>query len=287
MGGRLKGGEALYLRPNNVDEALSALASQPWSVLGGGTDFYPARAAQFVRDDVLDISNLAELRGIAEGDIAWRIGALTTWSDIIRAALPPVFKGLKLAARQVGAMQIQNAGTVAGNLCNASPAADGVPVLMALGAEVELSSADTARRVPLTEFVTGNRTTARRPNELVTAVLIPRWGTTAKSTFLKLGARKYLVISIASVAVALETDGQNIVTGVGIAVGACAPVARRLTGLERKLTGTERTKGMADLVAPEDLSVLAPISDIRGTAQYRREASLTLVQRALGELADA
>jgi CO/xanthine dehydrogenase FAD-binding subunit len=95
------------------------------------------------------------------------------------------------------------------------------------------------------------------------------------------------VISIASVAVALETDGQNIVTDLGIAVGACAPVARRLTGLERKLTGTERTKGLADLVAPEDLAVLAPSSDVRGTAQYRREASLTLVQRALGELADA
>lgn len=100
----------MYLRPNNVDEALSALASQPWSVLAGGTDFYPARAAQLVRDDVLDISSLAELRGIAEGDSAWRIGALTTWSDIISAALPPVFNGLKLAARQVGAIQIQNAG---------------------------------------------------------------------------------------------------------------------------------------------------------------------------------
>jgi CO/xanthine dehydrogenase FAD-binding subunit len=277
----------LYLRTNSVDEALSALASQSWSVLAGGTDFYPAQAAQLVRDDVLDISGLAELRGIVEGDSTWRIGALTTWSDIIRAALPPVFNGLKLAARQVGGMQIQNAGTVAGNLCNASPAADGVPVLMALGAEVELSSADTGRRVPLTEFVTGNRTTARQPNELVTAVLIPKWGATAKSTFLKLGARKYLVISIVSVAVAFATDDQNLVTDVGIAVGACAPVARRLTGLERKLTGTERTQGLADLVSPEDLSMLAPISDIRGTAQYRREAALTLVQRALGELADA
>jgi CO/xanthine dehydrogenase FAD-binding subunit len=82
---QLNGGEALHLRPKNVDEALSALARQPWSVLAGGTDFYPARAAQLVRDDVLDIASLAELRGIAEGDSAWRIGALTTWSDIISA----------------------------------------------------------------------------------------------------------------------------------------------------------------------------------------------------------
>jgi CO/xanthine dehydrogenase FAD-binding subunit len=164
-----------------------------------------------------------------------------------------------------GASGRSRPGTVAGNLCNASPAADGVPVLMALGAEVGLSSADTARRLPLKKFVTGNRTTARQPNELVTAVLIPKWGSTAKSTFLKLGARKYLVISIASVAVAVATDGQNIVTDVGIAVGSCAPVASRLTGLECKLTGTKCTKGLADLVSPQDLSMLAPISDIRGT----------------------
>jgi CO/xanthine dehydrogenase FAD-binding subunit len=88
-----------------------------------------------------------------------------------RATLPPVFNSLKLPVHQAGATQRQNVGTKAGNLCNASPAADGAPVMMALGAEVELSSADTARRVPLTEVVTGNRTTARQPNELVTAVL--------------------------------------------------------------------------------------------------------------------
>ena len=115
-----------------------------WRILAGGTDFYPALGAKPLRENVLDINGLAELRGIAETPAHIVIGARTTWTDIVRAPLPPAFDALKQAAREVGSVQIQNAGTVAGNICNASPAADGVPALLVLDAEVELALAPAA-----------------------------------------------------------------------------------------------------------------------------------------------
>src|SRR5205814_7080523 len=124
--------------------------------------------------DVVDITALRELRGIVIEDEYIRIGGLTTWTEIVRIPLPRCFDALKAAAREVGSVQIQNRGTVAGNLCNASPAADGVPPLLALDAEVELASAAQRRRIPLSQFVAGNRKTARRADEILAAVLVPR-----------------------------------------------------------------------------------------------------------------
>src|SRR4249920_3004504 len=153
-----------YLRPHCLAEALTALA-RPHVVLAGGTDFYPARVGRAIGEDVLDIGGIAILRGISADAEGWRLGATTTWSELIETALPPLFDGLKQAAREVGGRQIQNAGTLAGNLCNASPAADGVPPLLALGAEVELAGRAGTRRLPLASFITGNRRTALRPGE--------------------------------------------------------------------------------------------------------------------------
>ena len=123
-----------YLRPTALDDALAALSSRRLTVLAGGTDFYPARVGAPLDDNVLDITALAALRGIEERDDHWRIPALATWTDLVHADLPPWFDGLKLAAREIGGRQVQNAGTLCGNLCNASPAADGVPVLLSLDA---------------------------------------------------------------------------------------------------------------------------------------------------------
>ena len=275
-----------YLQPSVLDDALAALATRPWAVLAGGTDYYAARVGRPIREAILDISRLTPLRGIAQETSGWRIGALTTWSDVLRQPLPPLFDGLKQAAREVGGVQTQNAGTVAGNLCNASPAADGVPALMTLSAEIELASTRGVRRLPLTEFITGNRATQRRPDELLTAILVPARSARARSRFLKLGARRYLVISIAMAAVALDAGEDGRVGFAGVAVGACSPVARRIAALEARLIGRALNAELADLVHPADLGELSPISDVRGTAEYRREAALTLIRRALRELAD-
>jgi CO/xanthine dehydrogenase FAD-binding subunit len=269
-----------------VNETLQLLASREAQLLSGGTDFYPALGDTYPRTSIIDISGLRELRGITQHEDHIRIGGLTTWSEIIRAPLPPCFDALKSAAREVGSVQIQNRGTVAGNLCNASPAADGVPPLLALDAIVELLSAAGSRHMSLSEFITGNRRTKRRPDELLSAVLVPRNLDNAVSVFQKLGARRYLVISISSVAAVVLWDRSDRVAAARIAVGSCSVVARRLTGLEQELTGASIYDGLAAKVRPEHLAPLSPISDVRATAEYRWDASLTLIQRALGVCAE-
>jgi len=267
-----------YLRPASLPEALQALA-RPWTVLAGGTDFYPARVGRAIDENVLDITGIADLRGISEGPAGWRLGATTTWSALIETPLPPLFDGLKQAAREVGGRQIQNAGTLAGNLCNASPAADGVPPLLALDAEVELAGRAGTRRLPLADFITGNRRTVLAPGELLVALHVPAPAHPARSGFLKLGARRYLVISIAMAAATLEiADGR--VAAARVAVGACSAVARRLPVLEAALAGAPLAT-LAERVDAAHLAPLSPIDDVRGSAAYRRDAVVTLLRRLL------
>ena len=271
----------MYLRPTTIDEAIGALASRGGRILAGGTDFFPTQGERPVLGPVLDISAIDALKGLVTGPDHIRIGARTTWSELIAADLPPAFDGLKAAAREVGAWQIQNSGTLAGNLCNASPAADGVPPLLALDASVELAGPAGRRVLPLAEFILGPRRTALAPDELMVAIRVPRSLEAARSRFLKLGARRYLVISIVMVAAQLALDERGRVADARIAVGSCSAVACRLAGLERALAGAEAGAGLAALVRPEHLAPLRPIDDVRATAAYRLDAARTLVGRAL------
>ncbi|MFN4018092.1 MAG: FAD binding domain-containing protein [Reyranella sp.] len=272
-----------YLRPRGLEEALQAL-SRPLTVLAGGTDFYPARVGRAVTEDVLDITGIAALRGISETSAGWRLGATTSWSELVEADLPPMFDGLKQAAREVGGRQIQNSGTIAGNVCNASPAADGVPALLALDSEVELASGDGRRRVPISAFITGVRKTELRPGELVVALHVPRPKHDSRSAFLKLGARRYLVISIAMASVVIEVENRRVAVA-RVAVGACSPVAQRLPALEEALIGAPVDARLGERVAASQLSPLSPIDDVRGSARYRSDAALVLLRRLLSKVA--
>jgi CO/xanthine dehydrogenase FAD-binding subunit len=270
-----------YAKPHSLEEALALLAEGPWRILAGGTDFYPGLGAKPLRDNVLDVNALGGLRGISGDDTHVVIGARTTWTAIVRAALPPAFDALKGAAREVGSVQIQNVGTVAGNLCNASPAADGVPALMALDAEIELRSAGAMRRLPLGDFILGNRGTDLRPGEMVTAIRVPRSSARGVSAFVKLGARRYLVISIAMAAarLAIGTDGR--IAEAAVAVGSCSAVARRLPALEAALVGRPADASLGAAVEADHLAALTPIEDVRGSREYRIEAAREIVCRAL------
>ncbi len=274
-----------FARPTTLEQAFHLLSSQPWSVLAGSTDVFPAHVDRPIEQPVLDISALSSLKRITLEDQFWRLGALVTWSDVVNADLPPAFDGLKLAAREIGSVQIQNAGTIGGNVCNASPAADSVPPLLTLDAKVELSSSTGQRLLPLSDFITGYRATARRDDELVTAVIIPEASTTGVGIFKKLGARKYLVISIVMAAVRLHVL-EDKVTEVRIALGACSPVATRLFDLERALIG-QRPATLSGIVGGHHLASLSPIDDIRATAGYRRDAALELVRRMVSAAAGA
>lgn len=283
-----------FLRPARLTDALGALADPSpgggaWTVVAGATDHYPARVGRPSRDDVLDVTAIGRLRGIEAVPGGWQIGALATWAELAEADLPSLFDGLRAAALTIGGRQIQARGTLVGNVCNASPAADGMPNLLALDAQVELSSSAGARIVPIGMFVTGNRRTVRRPNELVTGLFIPEPlpETAVRSTFEKLGSRAYLVISIAMVAAIAEIDGDGRLARARIAVGACSEVAQRLPELEETLDGVsaaDARTSLRDLVRPEHLAHLRPIDDVRGTAAYRREAARELVCRALAQV---
>lgn len=258
--------------------------ARPHTVLAGGTDFYPARVGRRIEEDVLDIGAIPVLRGISSVSSGWRLGATTTWSELLEADLPPLFDGLKQAAREVGGRQIQNAGTLAGNLCNASPAADGVPCLLALDADIEIASRAATRRLPLDQFITGVRRTALAPGELVVAIHVPKPAREARSAFLKLGARRYLVISIAMAAATLEV-ADGCIAAARIAVGACSAVAQRLPALEAAIAGAPVDGHLADRVDRAHLAPLTPIDDVRGSAGYRSEAALVLLRRLLAGFA--
>lgn len=270
-----------YLSPDNMADAFLALERGGVSVIAGGTDWFPQAGEVLPKGGLLDVTGLPGFRGISKVPGGWRLGAATRWSDVVAADLPSGFDGLKAAAREVGSLQIQNAGTLAGNLCNASPAADGMPPLLCLGAEVELVSRRGVRRLALDTFVTGVRRTARAADELVSALLVPDVAAGTVAGFRKLGARRYLVISIAMVAASLRIEAGRIVD-VRVAVGACSPVARRLSVLEARLEGLSVA---ADL--PVDVASLAglePIGDVRGSGEYRLEAVVEMVSRLLGDL---
>jgi CO/xanthine dehydrogenase FAD-binding subunit len=272
-----------YAIPNTLDDVLDLIATGEWRVLAGGTDFYPAYVDAVVRDNVLDISRIESLAGITRTDRHWRIGASTTWTDVIQADFPAAFDGLKEAAREVGGEQIQNAGTLAGNLCNASPAADGVPPLLTLDAIVELSSTKGVREIPLSAFIRGNRQTAIRADELMTAIIIPRDRDDARTRFLKLGARKYLVISIVMVAALVDVSTSGEIQDARVAVGSCSGVAQRLLSLERALLGQPVSIDLSLFVERQHLSLLSPINDVRASAGYRLDAAEELVRRALAD----
>ena len=274
------GDDDFYLSAPDLDAALDMLSAGPCRILAGGTDVFPALQDRPLGGRVLDISGISDLRMIKQSNDYWSIGAAVSWRDVIRASLPPAFDGLKAAAGEVGSWQIQNRATLVGNICNASPAADGVPVLLTMDADVELQSCRGRRVVPLASFIIGNRRTVCAEDEMVTAILVPKIAAAGQGYFYKLGARRYLVISIGMVAMRLFCDTQQTISKIAIAVGACSEVATRLGDLEQQLRG-QPLAGAADLVTSAHFAGLSPINDVRATASYRIEVVEEAVRRLL------
>ena len=282
-----------YFRPQKLSQALSWLAQNDAAIAAGCTDLFAATNSQYLQksesESLLDITAIDGLDTITATNEGIRIGAAVKWSEITNAHLPPAFDSLKAAAREIGSVQIQNSGTIGGNLCNASPAADGVPPLLIVDAQVELASVSGTRTLPLQEFLQGPRRTALRRDEMLISILVPKTSTGGKSTFIKLGARKYLVISIAMVAARLSTRNDRI-TNAAISIGSCSAVAIRLSGIEMALKDLS-IKNLQDgvtlgqLVSAEILARdLLPIDDIRANASYRLTAAREIAIRAIEEL---
>lgn len=271
------GNAVAYFTPTDLQDALAARAggARP---LAGGTDLYAG--AGLLRGDLVDLSRIEALRGIERSERGWHIGATTTWAQIARADLPAPFAALQQAARRIGAVQVQNAATIGGNLVNASPAADGVVALMVLDGEVELVSMRSSRRLKLADFLRGPGETALVGDELLTSVRVPVLAG-GVSAFVKLGARAHMVISQVMVAALVFAQGGRI-RDVRVAVGACSPVACRLEELEAELADRPLA-ALAEpgLVSARHLAPLSPIDDLRAPAQYRLAAAARLVGDAL------
>ena len=264
------------LLPSSTQEALTLLARSPVVPMAGGTDLlvhWPARVDAHDTTYV-DLSGLAELRPLRWEDTALVLGGLTTYWDVIRdRRAAEEFPLLAQAARQVGAVQIQTRGTWAGNVVNASPAADGVPVLMAYGAVLTLESVRGREEVPLDAFYLDYKKMRRAPDQLITAIRLPRRHYDL-AVFEKVGARRAQAITKVGIALTRAGDEWRVVAN------SLAPTVRRCPALERALAARTAFRGPAD-VAPFVAQDIAPIDDIRSTAAYRREVFARVLYHAL------
>lgn len=264
-------------RPRSLGQALAMMREDgPLTPLAGCTDVYVNLQFGTARETrYIDVWPLEELRGISADKHTLRIGALNTYSEIIASAL--VRKRLPMlvaAAREIGGRQIQNRGTLAGNIANASPAGDSLPVLAAADATVVLVSADGERRVPLTSFYTGYRKSVLREDELILAIDIPRFE--GRQWWRKVGTRRAQAISKVMMAGVRPSDSRVFAQGKGqirLAVGSVAPTVLRLRKTEQALSSGASLDEAIRVLSEE----ITPIDDIRSTADYRRRVTVNLL----------
>ncbi|MGW0809993.1 FAD binding domain-containing protein [Nonomuraea sp. NPDC002799] len=272
-----------YARPATVTEALRLLAQDtPWRILAGGTDLLVRHEHHLQELHLLDITAIAELSAIAETGRSVVIPALATYSDLRASPIVRRWAGpLATAAALGGGRQIQNAGTLAGNIVNASPAGDGIPSLYVMAARVHVRSAGGSRVAPIREFFTGPGRTRLGDRELVTHVEIPETPQTDMIQFFdRVGTRRAQAITKASIAFRARPHEGGL-TDVAIALGAVGPTVleapETAAFLERGPLTEQRLRQAADLLSRE----ARPIDDVRSTARYRRQAVAGLLNRNL------
>ncbi len=271
--------------PQTLADAYDLLRQDHWTPLAGGTDLMVRITGEIGEppERLLDVWHLDELRGIELRDGWLSIGALSTYTDLRRsvvvAARLPV---LAEAAATIGAAQIQNRGTIGGNIVNASPAGDTLPVLLATDSRIVLGSARGERTVTAADFWTGYRTTARTEDELVLRVEVPL-PTDRQVRFRKVGTRRAQAISKVVMAVAWVPDPSGVWRDVRVAYGSIAPVPVRLAGVERVLEGAAADPELAARVRAAVEGAISPIDDVRSTADYRRVVSGRILARILAD----
>lgn len=255
------------LTPGSLDEALRMKAEQPAAVpIQGGTDVMVELNFDRARPEaLLNLNEVAELRGWSREDGTLRLGASLTYTEARAGALAELLPALAEASRTVGSPQIQNRGTIGGNLGTASPAGDALPPLLVEGAEVELASVRGERRVSLTDFLLGPKRNALEPDELVVAVRLTPSG--QPQTFMKVGPRNAMVIAVCSLALVADRERGEL----RAAYGSAGPVPALVTApLDEREEFPERVSAAS-----------SPIDDVRGTAAYRRHALRVLTARAI------
>jgi carbon-monoxide dehydrogenase medium subunit len=267
-----------YHRPQSLEEAFELLAEygDAAKVIAGGTDVVPQlKYEKIAPNHLVTLMNISGLSNITEENGGLSIGACARLRDAEQAcSRGPKFAALHDALRSIGKVQVMNMGTLGGNLCTASPAADSVPPLLVLNGRVALASREGSRTLDVEDFITGPYTAAMAAGEIMTEIQIPPGNDYQGSAFLKV-ARVAADISKLSCAVALRRDAERCVA-CRIALGAVAPVPMRINGAEKLLSGRQIDSGLLDEAAASVSAEIRPISDVRSTEAYRRQVAAVI-----------
>ncbi|MFQ6014276.1 MAG: FAD binding domain-containing protein [Anaerolineae bacterium] len=273
-----------YLIPSALDEVLDLLADQPGETrpIAGGTDLLLQLQRERRRlKRLVDITRVEELRGVRVDGEGLFIGAGTTFSELLEAALlKEKVSALLEAASTVGSPQIRHMATIGGNVVNASPAADGAVPLVAIGAEAVLCHRSGERRISLEDFFLGPGQTRLKEDELLMGFILAPLGGNSGSAFIKLGLRKALAVAVVSVGAMVRLVNGRVEMA-RIALGAVAPRILRARAAEEALVGEMPGEQLLEHVGELAAAESSPISDIRASAEYRREMVAVLTGRAL------
>ena len=273
--------------PATLADAYRALAERggPLKIIAGGTDLMVLMNAHLLdAAELLDIWRVDELRGIADEGESLRIGALTTYTQLIGSPLVRRnAPALVAASRTIGAIQIQNRGTIGGNIVNASPAGDSLPVLAAYDAELEIGSARGKRSVAFNQFYTGYRRTVLEPDEMVVAVRLPKLSAGERDFFWKVGTRRAQAISKVVMAAKAKVTGK-VIESIGIGIGSVAPTIIRAPRTESLLTRASLSPEIIQQAREMIITEAQPITDLRSTQHYRRSVTGNVLTKFLRQL---
>lgn len=272
-----------FYAPLSRRALFQLLEESKGQVLAGGTDIIPRmRKGLSENTHLIDLSKISDLNFIEKDRTELRIGALTTHGELKdHPAVKTYFPALADAAGSVGSVQTRNRGTIGGNIANASPAADTIPALMIYDAKLILESAAGHRTTPLSDFLKGPGKTDLKPNEIISTIVIPLPSEKSRSSFLKLGKRKAMAISVINTATILELSGSNQIESVKLAMGSVSPTVVQSPAVERFLTGKTANEKIFEQAAQLILNDISPIADVRAGAGYRKEAAVSLVYKVL------
>jgi CO/xanthine dehydrogenase FAD-binding subunit len=274
--------------PKTLPEAYDVLRERGHQlhVLAGGTDLMVSLNTRALRPtEVLNIWSLDELRGINFRDGELRIGALTTYTQLIHSRLAREYCPILVeAAKTIGAVQTQNRGTIGGNIVNASPAGDTLPVLAVFDVELELGSHRGVRVVPFNSFYTGYRQTELAADELLLAVRVPPRQPDDHLFYYKLGTRRAQAISKVVMAAKAKVESPGVIRSIHIGLGSVAPTVLRAWNTEDFLTGRALSPALIEQAKEVVRQEIRPITDFRSTEEYRRFAAGNLLARFLRRL---
>ena len=270
----------------DLEEVLTRLGREPgaWRLFAGGTDLMVLmEAGKLPSARYLSLWNVPELRGVLAGAEFVTIGALTTYTDVLRdGTLAAEFPLLCAAARETGSIATQNRGTIGGNIANASPAADTPPALLVYDAELDLVSLRGRRSVAYGAFHLGYKVMDLAPDEIIASIRVPRGRSHWRQRFRKVGTRRAQAISKVCFAAGVDLDG-GVVRDIRLAFGSVAPTVVRCRHAEDAVRGRRLDAGMIARATAALLDDIAPIDDIRSTAAYRRRVAQNLLQEFLSD----